>query len=60
MNMTPHAFLLNSKINKAKEMLKDDYSIVDVALECGFFDQSHFTRNFKSLYGTTPGQYLAS
>ena len=38
MNLTPHSYILNVKINKAKEYLKSGYSIVDTALECGFFD----------------------
>ncbi len=56
-NMTPHAFLLNLKINKAKEMLKKNHSIVDVALECGFFDQSHFHKNFLKIVACTPNEY---
>lgn len=29
----------------------------DVALACGFTDQSHFIRHFKRLFGLTPGEY---
>lgn len=57
MNMTPHAYLLNVKINKAKQLLQKGYSIVDTALECGFFDQSHFHRNFLKIVATTPKEY---
>ncbi|MFA9373279.1 MAG: AraC family transcriptional regulator [Poseidonibacter sp.] len=57
MNLTPHAYLLNVKINKAKELLQKGYSIVDTALECGFFDQSHFHRNFLKIVATTPKEY---
>lgn len=57
LNMTPHAYLINLKINKAKEYLKDGYSLVDTALECGFSDQSHFHRNFVKIVATTPNQY---
>lgn len=56
-NLTPHAYLLNLKINKAKELLKKDYSIVDTALECGFFDQSHFHKNFLKIVACTPNEY---
>ena len=55
--MTPHAYLLNIKINKAKELLKQGYTIVDTALECGFTDQSHFHRNFLKIVATTPKEY---
>ena len=57
MNMTPHAYLLNLKINKSKELLKKNYSIVDTALECGFFDQSHFHKNFLKIVACTPNEY---
>lgn len=56
-NMTPHTFLLNLKINNAKEFLKEGYTLVDTALECGFTDQSHFHRNFLKIVATTPKEY---
>ena len=56
-NLTPRSYLLNVKINRAKEFLKDGYSIVDTALECGFFDQSHFHKNFFKIVATTPNEY---
>ncbi len=57
MNLTPHSYLLNVKINRAKELLKDGCSIIDTALECGFFDQSHFHKNFLKIVATTPNEY---
>jgi AraC family transcriptional regulator len=32
-------------------------SIADIALQAGFFDQSHFSRTFKLHYGLTPRDY---
>lgn len=57
LKMTPHSYLLNIKINKAKNLLKNGLSIVDTALECGFTDQSHFHRNFLKIVATTPKEY---
>ncbi|KAB7886503.1 AraC family transcriptional regulator [Poseidonibacter ostreae] len=57
MNLTPHSYLLNVRINKAKEYLKNGYSIIDTALECGFFDQSHFHKNFLKIVAITPKEY---
>lgn len=34
-------------------------SLTDVALDCGFYDQAHFIRNFQKVTGQTPGQYKA-
>jgi len=58
-NVTPHQFLVLQKTKRAKQLLEVGLDITSAALDCGFFDQSHFTKNFKSLYGTTPGQYLS-
>jgi len=57
MNMTPHTYLLNLKINHSKILLKKGLSLVSTALECGFYDQSHFHRNFVKYTATTPKEY---
>ena len=57
MNLTPHSYLLNIRINKAKEYLKSGCSLAQTAQECGFFDQSHFHRNFLKIVATTPNEY---
>jgi len=38
-------------------LLEEKRSLAQIASDCGFFDQSHFTRVFKSVTGTTPGAY---
>jgi AraC family transcriptional regulator len=46
------------KIERSLEMLKTPgIRLTDVAYDCGFFDQSHFTRTFKQLTGLLPAQY---
>lgn len=55
--LTPHAFQLNLRINQARDRLKSGSSVVDIAYDLGFSDQSHFHRVFKSLTGVTPKQY---
>ncbi|TDI40113.1 MAG: AraC family transcriptional regulator [Acidobacteria bacterium] len=41
----------------AKKLVGPDAGLADVALACGFSDQSHFNRVFRRLTGWTPGQF---
>jgi len=45
--VSPHRWLLKHRVDHARELLSDRaLSLTDVALSCGFADQSHFTRLF--------------
>lgn len=48
---------MNCRIEQAKEFLREGRDITDTALECGFFDQSHFHRHFKAMTTVTPQEY---
>lgn len=52
--ISPHAYLLNRKIHRSKEMIAGGMCPLDVALELGFYDQSHFIRVFRKVLGITP------
>lgn len=58
--MSPHAYLIQLRLEKARILLEKNGSIVDAAIQAGFSDQSHLTRKFKIRYGITPGVYLNS
>jgi len=58
--LTPHAWLMQLRARKAKELLGRGLPIADVAVQTGFSDQSHLSRSFKRLLGYTPGQYRNS
>lgn len=50
--------LTQMRVDRAREMLVlSEHSIIRIALECGFSDQSYFTKVFKKLTGQTPGEY---
>jgi AraC family transcriptional regulator len=54
----PHRWLLENRVEKAKELLIDaELPLAEIALECGFSDQSHFTRVFSRTVGTSPGTW---
>nr|WP_202819715.1 AraC family transcriptional regulator [Thaumasiovibrio subtropicus] len=55
--VTPHQYLLLTKVNHAKRLLSQGQSCLDTALACGFYDQSHFNRNFKKAFGITPTNF---
>ncbi len=55
---TPSRFLIRYRLTRACQLLLDyDYTISRVAHETGFYDHSHFTREFQNLFGLTPGKY---
>jgi AraC family transcriptional regulator len=54
---SPHQYVIQQRVERAKEMLsKTDLAIADIALQVGFSNQSHLTRQFKRLTGVTPKQ----
>lgn len=55
--LTPHQYILNHRINQARQALRKGLSPTRVAHELGFYDASHMNRHFKRAYGLTPKQY---
>lgn len=57
--LTPHAFIVNTKVNKAKNKLlkSDNISIAELSNEVGFYDQSHLNKVFKRIYAVSPNKY---
>ena len=53
--VTPYRYLENIRIGKAKKLLEQGVSPAQAALQTGFYDQSHFTDQFKRFIGLTPG-----
>ena len=55
--LTPHAWLINLRVETAKARLRRGEMPADVATATGFCDQPHLTRAFKARIGVTPGAY---
>ena len=58
---SPHNYLLNLKLERARELLKKlSMSLIDIALDCGFSSHSHMSRLFHKIVGVTPSAYRRS
>lgn len=58
--ITPREYIIRFRILVAAEQLHStDRSITQIALDCGFYDHSSFTRYFKRHMGKPPSHYRA-
>ncbi len=58
--ISPHAHRILARLNDARRQLRSGAPLADVAVACGFFDQSHLARHFFRVSGITPGTYRKS
>ena len=58
--LTPHACLVDIRIRRARERLRQGEAPGDVAVATGFCDQAHLTRAFKARLGVAPGAFRAA
>ena len=57
---SPHSYVLLQRIERAKQGLRDPRrSILDVGLDAGFQNPSHFARMFRKLEGSSPSRFRA-
>ncbi|MBQ9964408.1 MAG: helix-turn-helix transcriptional regulator [Clostridia bacterium] len=57
-HVTPKQFILNRRLQKAKQLLTDtECTVTQVSMECGFSGLYHFCRIFKEKTGMTPSEY---
>lgn len=55
--MSIQEYILYKKVFKAKELLSQGMSVMEVCRNSGFNDYSNFIRTFRKLAGTSPGRY---
>lgn len=54
-------FIIKSRLELSADLLRHSKtSLADIADQCGFADQSAFTRQFRSAFSTTPSAYRSS
>jgi transcriptional regulator of acetoin/glycerol metabolism len=56
--VSPHRYVLEQRVKRARQLLVEtDLPLSAIAGAVGFFDQGHFSRQFRSLVGTTPSSF---
>jgi AraC-like DNA-binding protein len=59
--ISPHAYLVQCRLRHARRLLAagpGNRTLTHVAVEAGFYDQTHLTRHFRCAFGKTPGDWL--
>jgi AraC-like DNA-binding protein len=57
-HLTPGQYINRYRVSQASKRLSNsDTPIASIASECGFFDQSHFSKTFQSILHASPGAY---
>ncbi len=57
-HLTPQKFLRKLRLRIAtRALMHTNESLSEIALTCGFADQSHFSREFRRQFGRTPRKY---
>ncbi|USD67058.1 helix-turn-helix domain-containing protein [Vibrio sp. SCSIO 43136] len=60
LGLTPNQHIRKSRIEKAKQLLAQEFTIQQVADECGFSDSNYFSKCFKTELGVSPREYKKS
>jgi AraC-like DNA-binding protein len=56
--VSPHRYLVQQRVERAAQLLgATDRSLSEIAAEVGFADQSHFSKNFNRVTGSTPNAF---
>jgi len=54
---TLSGYLRTLRLFHAAELMRSKADLTEIAIDCGFFDQSHFTHAFQHQHRVSPGQY---
>lgn len=57
LGLTPHAYIMQRRLAHARRQIVAGMALADVAVSCGFYDQSHLTRCFTRQFGVPPRRY---
>lgn len=57
LGIAPKPLLSHMRLMCAKHLLAQGKAVIETALDSGYYDQSHFSRQFAAAYGFTPAQF---
>lgn len=55
--IAPYRYVTGRRVDRARRLLLEGRPASEAAVEAGFHDQSHLTRHFRRVLGTTPGAF---
>ena len=59
--LTPHQYVMRMRLRRAAtRLVKDDASVLEIVLDCGFGDISNFNRSFRAEFGRSPRAFRKS
>lgn len=58
--ISPYQYYLNSKVEKAKQVIESTEDVYSAVESCGFADLTHLNKQFKAIYGVTAFEYLSN
>ena len=58
--LSPLAFHTRARLIRSRKLISEGRTLADTSFSLRFSDQSHFGRQFKKVYGMTPGEYQQS
>jgi len=58
--ISPHRYILETKMGLAAHLLlNSNFSVKEIASQCGYVDSSYFCKSFKLIHGISPGMFRA-
>ncbi|MEM8668588.1 MAG: AraC family transcriptional regulator [Planctomycetota bacterium] len=56
--VSPRQYLVRIRVENAARLLREtDRSVLQIALDCGFYDHAHFSRSFRKIMQSSPSEY---
>jgi transcriptional regulator GlxA family with amidase domain len=57
-NATPHAYIVGRRVERAQDLMRTTRNpLSQIALDCGFADQTHLSKLFRRMTGKTPNAW---